>query len=43
MGKEVRRLFDGTFDQGNTKIVWNGLDNQGSQVKWRDLYLPDVG
>ena len=32
MGKEVRRLFDGTFDQGNTKIVWNGLDNQGSQV-----------
>ena len=32
IGKEVRRLFDGTFDQGNTKIVWNGLDNQGSQV-----------
>ena len=32
MGKEVRRLFEGTFDQGNTKIVWNGLDNQGSQV-----------
>ena len=32
MGKEVRRLFDGTFDQGNTKIVWNGLDNQGSQI-----------
>ena len=32
IGNEVRRLFDGTFDQGNTKIVWNGLDNQGSQV-----------
>ena len=32
MGKEVRRLFDGIFDQGNTKIVWNGLDNQGSQI-----------
>ena len=32
MGKEVRRLFEGTFDQGNTKIVWNGLDNQGSQI-----------
>ena len=32
MGKKVRILFDGTFDQGNTKIVWNGLDNQGSQV-----------
>ena len=32
MGKEVRRLFDGTFDQGNTKIVWNGLDNQGSKI-----------
>ena len=24
IGNEVRRLFDGTFDQGNTKIVWNG-------------------
>jgi len=32
MGNEVRRLFDGTFDQGNTKIVWNGLDNQGSEA-----------
>ena len=31
-GNEVRRLFDGTFDQGNTKIVWNGLDNQGSKI-----------
>ena len=42
MGKKVRILFDGTFDQRNTKIVWNGLDNQGSPSKWRDLYLPDV-
>tara|TARA_B100000886_G_scaffold284836_1_gene209219 strand:+ start:354 stop:524 length:171 start_codon:yes stop_codon:yes gene_type:complete len=32
MGKEVRRLFDGIFDRGNTKMVWNGLDNQGSIV-----------
>ena len=32
IGKEVRRLFDGTFERGNTKIVWNGLDNQGSQL-----------
>ena len=32
LGKEVRRLFDGTFDRGNTKVLWNGLDNQGSQV-----------
>ena len=32
IGNEVRRLFDGTFDQGNTKIVWNGLDNQGSKI-----------
>ena len=32
VGKEVRRLFDGRFDRGNTKIVWNGLDNQGSIV-----------
>ena len=28
----VRRLFDGIFDQGNTTVIWNGLDNQGSQV-----------
>ena len=32
VGKEVRRLFDGTFDRGNTTVLWNGLDNQGSQV-----------
>ncbi len=32
LGKEVRRLFDGIFDQGNTIVIWNGLDNQGSQV-----------
>tara|TARA_Y100001958_G_scaffold93929_1_gene64233 strand:+ start:82 stop:810 length:729 start_codon:yes stop_codon:yes gene_type:complete len=32
MGKEVRTLFDGTFYRGKTKIVWNGLDNQGFQV-----------
>ena len=32
IGNEVRILFDGTFDQGNTKIVWNGLDNQGSKI-----------
>ena len=32
IGNEVRRLFDGNFDQGNTKIVWNGLDNQGSKI-----------
>ncbi len=32
IGNEVRKLFDGTFDQGNTKIVWNGLDNQGSKI-----------
>jgi len=32
IGNEVRRLFDGTFDQGTTKIVWNGLDNQGSKI-----------
>ena len=32
MGKEVRRLFDGIFDRGNTKMVWNGLDDQGSIV-----------
>ena len=30
LGKEVRRLFDGIFDQGNTIVIWNGLDNQGS-------------
>ena len=32
LGKEVRRLFDGIFDRGNTIVLWNGLDNQGSQV-----------
>jgi len=32
VGNEVRRLFDGTFDRGNTKILWNGLDNQGSKI-----------
>jgi len=32
MGKQVRRLFDGIFDRGNSKMVWNGLDNQGSIV-----------
>ena len=32
LGKEVRRLFDGIFDRGNTIVLWNGLDNQGSRV-----------
>ena len=32
VGNEVRRLFDGIFDRGNTKMVWNGLDNQGFPV-----------
>ena len=32
VGKEVRRLFDGKFDAGNTKVTWNGLDNKGAQV-----------
>ena len=32
VGNEVRRLFDGIFDRGNTKMVWNGLDNQGFRV-----------
>ena len=32
LGKEVRRLFDGVFDRGNTIVLWNGLDNQGYHV-----------
>ena len=38
MVKEVRRLFDGIFDWGNTKMVWNGLDDQGSMV-WGGIYV----
>ena len=29
---KIDDFFDGIFDRGNTIVLWNGLDNQGSQV-----------
>ena len=31
-GQEVRRLYDGRFEQGHKRFSWDGLDDQGNPV-----------
>ena len=31
-GREVRRIAEGTYDAGASRLEWDGLDDEGSPV-----------